>query len=787
MKLCEIKYRFVLGALLCTWLMGTFVLMAPAAIADELPSITYYEKMLTSQLVSMSKQESDQERLGRIYAVLGSRSNYHSEEDRLQFLARANSLLAADDWAGRSLVSASQCWAHTMVNGIDKAPVYCDKGIEMAELSEDDVALSKAYGVAAAMYYQMGFIEKAFSASHIAVDSAERTNIRQLIGIQNNSMGLILRAQGLYQKGLERFGRGLEGLDPLSPEHVDIHKVLSFNVGLSYADLGEHELAKEYYEKTLRWAQEGDRYNKELTSLIYLAISDIALGQADVAIASLMRALTRIEFKDNYGYLGFAYAVMGEAYLALNELEPALKAYAQGIKHAEVDPNTFEHRRLKVGYARALYLNGQVDKAKLLLNATVQQLEQEQSNEMLAVSYKLLSEIEEANGDYASSLAAYKKSDSVIRISQNQVLEHELALLRSDYQLFESERELSTARQQSIVRNGLVIFALTLAFIAYLFYSRRIAKQRADERARQAHELESVVEQRTGELRQRVVQANDAENARVALERQLAEAEKLRVLGQLTGGVAHDFNNLLTVIIGAADVLSENLKDNEDYVGLLRHIITAAASGADITRALMAYARKQPLQLETVNINALLEDRIPLIGRTLGGMVDVQLHFETDAQLDVVLDSSQLTTALLNLALNARDAQNNQGELIVEVSVREGKWAVIAVQDQGVGMSNEQLERAVEPFFTTKPEQGNGLGLSMVYGFSKQLGGDLEIESSRGVGTQVRIVLPLADAALMHDVGSAGQYSEGDDLDNAKSIPLELRMLIPPHQTFGMQ
>lgn len=257
--------------------------------------------------------------------------------------------------------------------------------------------------------------------------------------------------------------------------------------------------------------------------------------------------------------------------------------------------------------------------------------------------------------------------------------------------------------------------------------------------------------------------------------------------------MAHDFNNLLTVVIGGAELLrlelgvqtvpnvaqaplttpstaggglantgsseqsgdahnnSNHAQDaavksthsQQNVASLIEHIITAANAGADITKALMAYARKQPMQLESVNLNRFLADRVPLVARTLGGTIEVELDMSATPPLDVVLDPAQLTSVLINLCLNARDAQSNSGTITVKLDLVREQWARISVKDTGVGMNEEQIQRAVEPFYTTKREsQGNGLGLSMVYGFSKQVGGDLEIHSSPGEGTEVSILLP---------------------------------------------
>ena len=734
-------------------------------------SFAGYESTTEADLLRLLPNSVPEEQ-GRIHLMLGRLSMDRNLEAAREHLADAQRLLDSSDLAGRAYLQVSRCWMKLIQSQLAEAQTSCQQGIELALESEDAWALAKAYGVAAVLQYQAGDLDEALRNGRLATDYAQQTKNSTTIGSQLNTMGLILRAQGLYEDGLSHFSEGLETLDLDREVDVELYQVMNFNVGLSHADLGDYQLARDYYQVGLAWAQESNRPAKELTALVYIAIADIELGSPELALASLNRAITREDMRQNEGYLAFAYAVIGDAHARMDNHTQALEAYEQGVALAAGHPNTYEQRRLYAGYANTLFKLGEVERARELLQQAIAQADKEQSFGYLLDSLQVLAQVEEASGNYRASLAAYKRAQQLTQEFQQQIVERELALLRADFELDEKERALEDARQQTIITYGVIIFAVALAFIGYLFVSRRYQKQRAEERAQQATELEHQVAERTLELQEQIQQVTAAENARVTLERQLAEAEKLRILGQLTGGVAHDFNNLLTVIIGAAELVRDDLHQDSRLSGLLDHILTAAASGADITRALMAYARKQPMQLETICLNDFLTGRIPLLARTLGGMIGLELAIKVQDPVEVVLDPSQLTTALLNLAINARDAQTENTTVTITLSVRDQRWAVIEVSDRGIGMTSEQIEHAVEPFFTTKPEQGNGLGLSMVYGFSKQLGGDLEIKSEVGQGTRVAIVLPLASASLaaVHSMGSenaeqhksAGQNSSGE-------------------------
>lgn len=238
-------------------------------------------------------------------------------------------------------------------------------------------------------------------------------------------------------------------------------------------------------------------------------------------------------------------------------------------------------------------------------------------------------------------------------------------------------------------------------------------------------------------------------------EEQLRQAQKMDIVGQMTGGVAHDFNNLLTVIIGNLHLLGPVVRDNPAATRRLNLIKGAAERGAELTKGLLAFARRQTLQGKLTNVNSLVSGMSELLRRTLGEGIQIDLDLSEDLWPTVV-DPAQMESVLVNLAVNARDAMGSSGSLHIETSNRlvdvgDGEhrpFIMLAVGDSGCGMSPEVLGKVFEPFFTTKPVgQGTGLGLSMVYGTVKQSGGRLEIESEVGKGTTVRIYLPRAETA----------------------------------------
>jgi PAS domain S-box-containing protein len=255
-------------------------------------------------------------------------------------------------------------------------------------------------------------------------------------------------------------------------------------------------------------------------------------------------------------------------------------------------------------------------------------------------------------------------------------------------------------------------------------------------------------------------------------EAELRQAQKMEAIGQLTGGIAHDFNNLLGVILGNAEFLSDAVHRHPDQLALVKEIIDSALSGADLTRRLLAFARRQTLQPRRIDLNTYLPNHVAILRRLLGETVHVTMTLAPDLWPTRV-DPSQVGDALLNLTINARDAMPLGGRIQISTAnihlgddprdpvVAPGDYVVMTVSDTGMGMPPEVLERAAEPFFTTKePGAGSGLGLAMIFGFAQQSGGHMTIASQHGRGTTVRLYLPRAHG------------SETDAGDGSSGLPL---------------
>ena len=302
------------------------------------------------------------------------------------------------------------------------------------------------------------------------------------------------------------------------------------------------------------------------------------------------------------------------------------------------------------------------------------------------------------------------------------------------------------------------------------------ARRQAESEAERAEQLEYAVRERTQELWE-TNQALKAEaTEREAAEAQLRQVQKMEAVGQLTGGIAHDFNNMLAVVVGGIDLAQRRLNGpRREVLAHLQNAMEGATRAAALTRRLLSFARSEPLLPERVDSRDLIGSMSDLLDRTLGERIKVDVKLARDTWPTYV-DPHQLENAIVNLAVNARDAMDGQGTMRITTDnvtlaanevgdVRAGEYVKISVSDTGCGMVPEVLERAFEPFFTTKPVgKGTGLGLSQIFGFAHQSGGEVGIESEVGAGTVVSIYLPRTEVAAPVRVHPAVQRRSDADV-----------------------
>ncbi len=329
--------------------------------------------------------------------------------------------------------------------------------------------------------------------------------------------------------------------------------------------------------------------------------------------------------------------------------------------------------------------------------------------------------------------------------------------------------------------------AIVLGLLAYRALAERlIARREADSESSRAMALEYAVQERTRELRD----ANDrlrAEAAeRAAAEAQLRQVQKMEAVGQLTGGIAHDFNNMLAVIVGGLDLAKRKLSGPKREVEFhLDNAMEGATRAAALTRRLLAFARSEALEPQGTAPAELVENMLDLVDRSIGERVTVRTRF-ADEPWRVWADPNLLENAILNLCVNARDAMEGEGELSIAIDnvvlgagevgeLEPGDYVRISVSDTGHGIAPEHIDRVFEPFFTTKPVgKGTGLGLSQIFGFARQSGGDVTLESVQNVGTTVTLYLPRSTRAEE----KRAEAAPAAELDERVAAPVGTSILV---------
>ncbi|WP_414712745.1 ATP-binding protein [Sphingopyxis sp.] len=445
---------------------------------------------------------------------------------------------------------------------------------------------------------------------------------------------------------------------------------------------------------------------------------------------------------------------------AIARAEAALGRFAVGLQ--KKDGRVYEYQWARARQFMAQLERNVRDNPKQM--ALVEQLTREMDSRGAQLGDAALS------ANYNQTVAAISKyyaagqGEGLSRIDKllTEIIANERTLLRDRNRLAAADR---ASLSQAILLFSLLGAAAAIIAIGATFSliraegERRLARREQIFESDRAMQLEAAVEERTAEL----ADANDALRSemteREAAEAQLRQAQKMEAVGQLTGGIAHDFNNMLAVVVGGLELAQRWLPDTPEKAQ--RHLANAldgANRAADLTRRLLTFARSEPARPEMTPIDECIASFAQLLERTIGDRIALTLDLQAEG-LACWLDRQQFENALLNLAVNARDAMNGHGSLTIRtMDDGENNAAALAVQvtDSGCGMSPEVLERVFDPFYTTKPAgQGTGLGMSQVFAFCRQSGGEVQISSAEGEGTSVAMLLPVAKAQARETVEAA--------------------------------
>nr|WP_031304028.1 ATP-binding protein [Sphingobium quisquiliarum] len=356
--------------------------------------------------------------------------------------------------------------------------------------------------------------------------------------------------------------------------------------------------------------------------------------------------------------------------------------------------------------------------------------------------------------------------DRVIRAENARLQERSVAVTLAGNR---TEWVGKTSRLFGLVLLVCVLFALWIANAAYT--ERRNAGRMAEMEAERADRLEAAVAARTVELSGAYEQLKKETAERAAAEENLRQMQKMDAVGQLTGGIAHDFNNMLAVVVGGLELAKRKLRlKPREAAHHLDNALEGANRAAALTRRLLAFARSEPLLPSAVDPEALVSGMADLIDRSIGDQIKVSIINHARGW-HIFVDQHQMENAILNLCVNARDAMDGRGKLVIETAqvhlaanevgeCAQGDYVMLSVTDDGCGMSPDVAARVFEPFFTTKPVgKGTGLGLSQIFGFVRQSEGEIRIDTEEGTGTSVHIYLPRKAAA---ETGARTDASAGE-------------------------
>lgn len=613
------------------------------------------------------------------------------------------------------------------------------------------------------------FLRRLLLHDSLQSNSVARSYVRIDLASLLFQSGLILEATELYQLALqEAVGQGDERIVLAAGRNLIVGLMSQRLYGEAYEWLGRLRPLMERH---------ANRPTVHLLQLSYFELERF-MGHPDVAIEGLQRFILEHGQASPYT-LGRAYEYLADALRAGGQLAASIEAAEKGIDLLSSDANLVLPARLSL--VETLLAIGQFERAAQQLERTQPPASVSSRHSMKLSELRLRTTLTAAgmteavdqldtylNANIAASFSeAEKKADYYQAKLLAQQQETELARVRERTVLLAAENRASQARANELdikeqssrrTRNLVALFAILgmilIGWFVYINANRRAERQLRIKEQKLNEDLSVLIEQKSQELVGRVEE-------QAALARALEEKRNTEAIGQITGNVAHDFNNLLQVIGSANERLRMNRADS-----LSRRILDTSDESlqhaSSIVRQLLAYSRRQDLAPETLNLSRFLQNTRELFRSAIGEQYSLVIEGR-DTAVAATVDSAQLTTALLNLLNNAAQAMPNGGRIELSADRYElhragqdgwtdvpvGPYLRLIVTDEGRGMDPSELERACEPYFTTKGEKaGTGLGLSSVLGFVKQSGGDLQMVSVVGVGTTVTFLLPAVDQPL---------------------------------------
>ncbi len=675
----------------------------------------------------------------------------------------------------RARILLVECSAHYRAGDSDLAVVACDDANDIANQLGDPALLASTRNMRATVAYSTGRTTQAFvdyeSAYRYAVLSGE---VELLSPIQSN-LAVIVRNSGAIGASVPYSQRALEAALAIE-DHARIALVL-LNLSDTYVDLGQLQMAEDHVRRALEHADKGDIMRWRYAARLQQAFLLLEQERGEEALAALNKLATIEALKPEPRQLARLRILFADAYRATGDIASALVAAEESVAIVEGVGDRWRAAKWSIDLAKLQRLNNKPAEALTAID-TVESFARSGSHDRLlrsALSEK--AEILLASQKPAEAYAALKESRDIERRMESREAEAQLWLLSAREEARQARQTITELDERRIVaerradlnvrvRNA-VLLALALVLSAGLYWRNRSVRMA----------LSREVERRTEALRLETSERTRHQKARLDAEEQVRHLQKLEAIGRLTGGIAHDFNNLLTAVNGSLELLKMSAGERleEQDLQLIEDALSAGNAGAAVTGQLLAFARKKPLQPERFDCVQHVRDISSLLRRAVGERIPLDITLP-DENIQVDLDRSQLTTALLNLVDNARDAVGDAGEIVITIEserigvdrIREipelsaGDYASIVVRDNGCGMTKEEIQHAFQPFYSTKDfSAGAGLGLSMVYGFARQSDGTALLESSTGTGTTVTLLLPVAERLASRDAAAPTTAESG--------------------------
>ena len=755
---------------------------SPVAPSDSWCDVMSQNDETLEQLQLSSAKNSRMYR--RALLTRGVRNIHRSFSDAADMLATATEVIGSERSVEAVFSDALRCQIEFR-QALPGANQRCE-ALENLEIEVNDPSVRSYVQLTLAFYLsRTGAYEKAEAKAQIAIELAERANNNALIALTHTWLGVQYSVKHLPELSLYHYEAAWNAAELV--EWPELKQIIRFNSATVYTQLGRDQEALLTFEEALTWPMLNVSNSNALVIYASMAYSLVPVGEAARG-EKLLTELIKTRFDDVQDDTKIqAYDALAQTQLAQNKLSEAIESFGNAM--ALFDPSTSgtnpRSLAVMVPYGEALRRAGREAEALNVIDGVIKQLDLDSPNDLLRRAHNerasILLELDRPEEADVATAEAQRVADMLA----SDALNYQISRLKVAIELEQSNRELEVARQreatlrarakqETMLRYLLIALAVLLLTVGYLLFSRHLQTRIAQTERAVSERLEEKVKLRTEQLEEQMAERLDAEVDRRHLLGKLAEGEKMRALGQLTAGVAHDFNNLMTAVTLTTEYLKTTQTDNQGKRdALLDDILTATDSAARITSGLLAYARQQPLQPKVLQLDTFLEESSLIFRNTLGERNQLVTRF---TPCRVKVDQGQLTSALLNLVINAKEAIGDRG--VVEISLSTEKdldtdqqIAVISVQDSGCGMSEEELIRATEPFYTTKPVgEGTGLGLSMVYGFAHQSGGDLSLNSDIERGTEIRLRLPVVDSTTTDSTSASSR--------SAQELPSSLRVLV---------